>query len=777
MPGGGGDAQPQPENGGEFLLQLLQKPKPKPNPSSEPQSHSPSSSSNQFLAHDPAVAAVGAALPFNLPSPSPSPPWPSSNGRDLSSSPWPSSAVAGAPDLYFHGFPQNPWLPSPTQGFTPPNSGPPQYHHNINNFLNDDFQKLGFGLGFRGNSPNQLEHQPKLMFGSMPCDFRIRPAVLPNTGHPLGSPSVDNRGFPVNSGILKDPSGPKTALDRVFDPNGNRHLNHERDSRGGSRGRRGSGVFHGTERLKDVRPPPPGFPARPNGDHEEDFGTRRHIVGQNVDKDKKGCSELRQGNYRSDRSSEDNQRVHKLMYGHLRNDGREGLHLGLSRQIEQPGPPSGSNLHSARASDIEESLLNLHADVGAEHGFHPVEEKMRRDNDSGNEYDQHELDELGEQLIESLELGDGAANKSDRKLGRSAREKDVRSDTRGKQILSQRLRMMKSKMPCRIDINRLNAPLLKIYESLIPAEEEKVKQKQLLTMLEKIVSKEWPNAKLFLYGSCANSFGVSKSDIDVCLAIEDEGIDKSEVLLKLAELLQSDNLQNVQALTRARVPIVKLMDPVTGISCDICINNVLAVINTKLLRDYSKIDVRLHQLAFIVKHWAKSRGVNATYQGTLSSYAYVLMCIHFLQQRIPAILPCLQVLETTYKVTVDDIECAYFDQVDSLVDFGAQNKECIAQLVWKFFNYWAYCHDYANSVISVRTGRILSKQDKDWTRRVGNDRHLICIEDPFETSHDLGRVVDRSSVRVLREEFERAAQIMQFDPNPCESLFEPYVRC
>jgi len=76
-----------------------------------------------------------------------------------------------------------------------------------------------------------------------------------------------------------------------------------------------------------------------------------------------------------------------------------------------------------------------------------------------------------------------------------------------------------------------------------------------------------------------------------------------------------------QALTHARVPIVKMMDPITGISCDICINNLLAVANTKLLRDYAQIDDRLRQLAFIVKHWAKSRGVNETYRGTLSSYA------------------------------------------------------------------------------------------------------------------------------------------------------------
>lgn len=101
-------------------------------------------------------------------------------------------------------------------------------------------------------------------------------------------------------------------------------------------------------------------------------------------------------------------------------------------------------------------------------------------------------------------------------------------------------------MECRRDINRLSGPFVSIYESLIPAEEEKAKQKQLLSLLEKLVCKEWPTARLYLYGSCANSFGVSKSDIDVCLAIREPDMNKSDILLKLADILQSDNLQNVQ---------------------------------------------------------------------------------------------------------------------------------------------------------------------------------------------------------------------------------------
>ena len=64
-------------------------------------------------------------------------------------------------------------------------------------------------------------------------------------------------------------------------------------------------------------------------------------------------------------------------------------------------------------------------------------------------------------------------------------------------------------------------------------------------------------------------------------------------------------------------------------------------------------------------------------------------------------------MRTTYYVKVDDVECAYFDEIEKLRDFGYNNKENIAQLVWGFFNYWAYRHDYANAVISVRTGSIM----------------------------------------------------------------------
>jgi hypothetical protein len=64
-------------------------------------------------------------------------------------------------------------------------------------------------------------------------------------------------------------------------------------------------------------------------------------------------------------------------------------------------------------------------------------------------------------------------------------------------------------------------------------------------------------------------------------------------------------------------------------------------------------------------------------------------------------------MDATCNVTVEDNHCAYFDQVDKLKNYGAHNKESVSSLLWAFFHYWAYQHDYMQDVISIRTGRII----------------------------------------------------------------------
>ncbi|GIL52912.1 hypothetical protein Vafri_8659 [Volvox africanus] len=230
----------------------------------------------------------------------------------------------------------------------------------------------------------------------------------------------------------------------------------------------------------------------------------------------------------------------------------------------------------------------------------------------------------------------------------------------------------------------------------------------------------------------------------------------------------------VSALPKARTPIVKMTVISTQTRVEVTINNLLAISNTCMLRDYCEIDPRLRQLALLVKHWARTRSVNDAYRGSLSSYAYVLLCIWLLQQRQPAILPVLQQCEPhTYDKMVGPWRCSYNDRVEELKDFGIANKETLAELLVAFFDHWAWRHDYNGSVVCVRTGGTMAKSTKEWTKRQGNERHLMCVEDPFELSHDLGRTIDKAAVQVLRREFERAARIFASNPDPLVELLAP----
>jgi DNA polymerase sigma len=335
----------------------------------------------------------------------------------------------------------------------------------------------------------------------------------------------------------------------------------------------------------------------------------------------------------------------------------------------------------------------------------------------------------------------------------------------------------------RADARVLSAQLEELAASLQPSEAHVAAQKSLFSRVEALVRAEWPDAQLLMYGSCANGFGGPGSDVDTCLALrsaagsgEEAQERKRAAVARIAQLAEAaGGFSKATALTHARMPVAKLACAASGVSCDVCVNNFLAVCNTRLLRDYACIDPRLRQLVAAVKHWAKRRRVNEPYTGTLSSYCYVLMCIHLLQTRSPPILPCLQAMRHTFCRDVDGVTVGYCDDVRALVGGGARNGEPLAALLFAFFSYWSRTHDYGRNVVCVRTGGVITKHRKGWTTRVGTERHLICVEDPFEVSHDLGRVVDKRSIGVLRDEFERAERILRSEERPLETLFEEYV--
>lgn len=266
-----------------------------------------------------------------------------------------------------------------------------------------------------------------------------------------------------------------------------------------------------------------------------------------------------------------------------------------------------------------------------------------------------------------------------------------------------------------------------------------------------------------MFGSSANEMCFKNGDIDMCLTIDKGAGQEKTVVNKLSNLLERKGMTSVLALPHARVPIVKFKDPKSRFLCDICINNKLALQNTRLVADYSKIDPRVRPLAYLVKYWAKRRGINHPYQGTLSSYAYINLVLNFLQTRDPPVLPCLQSLAANdpHRVIMDKFDCTYADPTP-YIGSGEANTQSISELLCHFFHYYTNEFDMRNSVVSVRCGSVLSKKEKGWdSMRLQRDNMLLAIEDPFETTHNLGRLVDKEGLHAINTELRRACVLLR----------------
>lgn len=197
-----------------------------------------------------------------------------------------------------------------------------------------------------------------------------------------------------------------------------------------------------------------------------------------------------------------------------------------------------------------------------------------------------------------------------------------------------------------------------------------------------------------------------------------------QIMRIMAQILRRSKMTIIQELLAARVPILKVLDPVSSFHLDVCLNNELGHHNTNMLYAYANMESRVRPLCLLVKYWAKRRGINDAYRGTLSSYAYVLMIIQFLQARSPTVLPCLQQMAggkplrgaqspVVRVASKDGVVCnAYFDSTVKKFDSG--NQESLGELLIAFLHHFAYEFDFREQVVCPRLGHAIPRTVKGW---------------------------------------------------------------
>ncbi|XP_043531056.1 speckle targeted PIP5K1A-regulated poly(A) polymerase [Chiloscyllium plagiosum] len=347
-----------------------------------------------------------------------------------------------------------------------------------------------------------------------------------------------------------------------------------------------------------------------------------------------------------------------------------------------------------------------------------------------------------------------------------------------------------------VDVDEQMKQLLQLFEL---TESEKTLRELIVSLLQEVFLEFFPSCRILPFGSSVNAFGIHGCDMDLFLDLENtkafqaharskveteevNGIKEdaqfetqsedsilsdidlgtsttAEVLQLVATVLQKcvPGIHKVQAVTTARLPVVKFIHKESGLQGDISINNRLAVRNTQFLQLCASLDQRVRPLVYAVRYWAKQKQLAGNPFGggpLMNNYAVTLLVVFFLQNRTPPVLPTVnhlkELADEDDQCVIDGWDCT-FPSNQSKVE-PSPNSEGLCGLLAEFYKFYSQ-FDFAGTVISLSEGKAHLVTDfigpeSETNLRLGP----INIQDPFELSHNIsGNINERTGQKFKRQ--------------------------
>ena len=286
-------------------------------------------------------------------------------------------------------------------------------------------------------------------------------------------------------------------------------------------------------------------------------------------------------------------------------------------------------------------------------------------------------------------------------------------------------------------------------------------------VIESIIIKKKLEVKfLQAYGSMMNNFLIDEGDIDISIVPEKVSIEEFSVNLEdIKNEIINKKLGNCENLQISpRYSLLKVLDYQTLINIDITVHTMLPLYNTKLIRTYSLIDQRFHIMGIYIKYWVKKNHINGALDKYLSSYAILILIIHFLQSEIDIkILSNLQKIENkinNYEYSHSGKELItniYFEEdMEKInnnlkkINFDKENNDSIGELILKFFEFYSYKyeHDYYISINNTEK------------KNCKGEHFAFPMEDPFDIEHNPGK-----SMKLNTNQFDNFINCMKKEIN------------
>jgi non-canonical poly(A) RNA polymerase PAPD5/7 len=193
------------------------------------------------------------------------------------------------------------------------------------------------------------------------------------------------------------------------------------------------------------------------------------------------------------------------------------------------------------------------------------------------------------------------------------------------------------------NIVRLHQEILDFYEWIRPLDFEQEVRLDVISRLQKAFSKIEPGCQVKPFGSFAAGLYLPIGDMDLVLMTASSSRSRfppnpRNLLYFVRTLLEREGLAvsgSLQPIAKAKVPIVKFVDAVTGLKVDLSFNNDTGIVANNTFLAWKVQFPAMPILVSVMKQYLMVRGLNDVAFGGLGGFSIICLVTSLIQHQLP----------------------------------------------------------------------------------------------------------------------------------------------
>jgi non-canonical poly(A) RNA polymerase PAPD5/7 len=193
------------------------------------------------------------------------------------------------------------------------------------------------------------------------------------------------------------------------------------------------------------------------------------------------------------------------------------------------------------------------------------------------------------------------------------------------------------------DLSRLHQEILDFYEWVRPQDFEQDIRLEVISRLQKTFSKIESGCQLKPFGSFAAGLYLPTGDMDLVLMTSGWAGSKSRPVGKnlfwfIHSIIEREAIAvpgSLQPIAKAKVPIIKFVDALTGLKVDLSFNNDTGIIANNTFHAWKAQYPAMPILVSVIKQFLMIRGLNDVAFGGLGGFSTICLVTSLIQHQLP----------------------------------------------------------------------------------------------------------------------------------------------